>query len=144
MTDTKLGKAFHQYVETLSRMVEWIIGLIIGELALIISQNLFCLNMLFYLFLIVSGTSILLAIMIMYVISSESDIELFSAILAKKNNLTPEEFEKEYFKRLGKLNGFLTNLVVEKGVYKLLFLLFLINSIIMILLIFDNIQNLMG
>lgn len=143
MIDTKLGKAHKDYRDTNKGIVEWIIGLTIAELGLIISQKLYSLNWLFNFFIILSSTSLILAIIIMLVIVSCVDSELYSGILVTnaEGKISEEEFEQKSMKRLGGFIRLLIYIVFEKKGYMSLFLSFALSTIAMITLIFCNIKN---
>lgn len=143
MIDTKLGKANKEYRDINKGIIEWIIGLTIAELGLIISQKLYSLSWLFYSFVGISSFSLLLAITIMYVIISCVDSELYSVILGINSGgkMSERKFEQEFMKRLGKFPAILVNIVFEKKFYKFLFMSFALNTIGMIASILCNIKN---
>lgn len=143
MLDTKLGKANKEYRDINKGVVEWIIGLTIAELGLIISQKLYSLNWLFYFFISISLFSLILAVIIMFVIVSCVDSELYSGVLSinSKGRMSEEQFEQQFMKRLGKFLIFLINIVFDKRGYRFLFVSFALNTVTMIALIFCNIKN---
>lgn len=143
MSETKFGKAHKEYRDINKGIVEWIIGLTIAELGLIISQKLYSFNWIFYSFIVISCLSLLLAIIIVYTIISCVDSELYSALLAvnTQREMPRDEFDKEYEKRLGNFTKILINLVFNKKAYRLLFGSFALNTIGMITLILGNIRN---
>ena len=59
MTGTLLGMALKEYKDNQKGLVEWIIGLTIAELALIISQKLYNTHLIFYIFITVSFLSLI-------------------------------------------------------------------------------------
>jgi len=143
MTQTKLLMAYKEYRDINKGIVEWIIGLTIAELALIISKGLYSFNLIFYVFIGTSFVSILWATVIMYTIASFADVELYSALLAHKSEgeMSEEDFGAEWEKRLGWFGKLLISLVVTKRGYKYLFIFFVFNTIVMFTLIISNIQN---
>lgn len=143
MTGTKFGMAYKEYRDINKGIIEWIIGLTIAELGLIISQKLYMLNWILYLFVLVSFFSILLAVLIMYVIVSSVDAELHSALLAinTEERMTEKDFGTKFEERLGSFNKLLINLIIDKKTYKYLFVFFAFNTVVMIVLIISNIHN---
>ena len=139
----KFRQAYKEYRNTNKGMVEWIIGLTIAEISLIISQKLFLLDWIFYCFIIISSFSMLLAIVIMYSIAASVDIDLHSAFLAKITNgkMPKQDFEAHFDKRLGKITKFMIKFVVMKKGYRLLFIPFFLNTLLASVLIFINIQK---
>ncbi len=139
MTETLLGMALKEYKDIQKGLVEWIIGLTIAELALIISQKLYNTHLIFYIFITVSFLSLMIAIIIMFFIAKETDIEMHSAMLAAKDSKMKEDkFAESYGKRMGEIGMFISNFVIDKHLLGWLFISFGINTILMILLIFLN------
>ena len=143
MSETKFGKVHKEYRDINKGIVEWIIGLTIAELGLIISQSLYSFNWIFFSFVGISCLSILLAVIIMHAIISSVDSELYAAFLAVRTQgkMEKEQFEKEYEERLGKFTKLIINAIFDKKAYRFLFVSFALNTAAMIALIFLNIQN---
>jgi len=98
MTETKFGKAFKDYSETIITAINWIIGLLIGEIGLVLGLNYLQFLWLIILQLAFAIFAILLATVIMYVIMSQASMELFSARLAIEDpKMSNEEYNKKYF-----------------------------------------------
>ena len=130
MTDTKFGKAFKEYRDTNTSAINWIIGLIIGEVGLVLGLNYIHFLWLIILQILFASFAILLATLIMYVIVAQASMELFSARLALENpKMSDEEYQNEYFKKHGRTLTLLTDLVIDYDLYKWLFILFLLETI---------------
>ena len=130
MTETKFGKAFKDYRETIITAINWIIGLLIGEIGLVLGLNYLQFLWLIILQLAFAIFAILLATVIMYVIVSQASMELFSAILAIEDpKMSNEEYKNKYFEKHGRILTFLTDLVIDYDLYKWLFLLFFLETI---------------
>ena len=114
MTDTKFGKAFKEYRDTNISAINWIIGLIIGEVGLVLGLNYIHFLWLIILQILFASFAILLATLIMYVIVAQASMELFFARLALENP---------------KMSDVLTDLVIDYDLYKWLFILFLLETI---------------
>lgn len=129
MTGTKLGNAYREYATTNKGIVEWIIGLTIAEIALVISQNSFIASWQIIILLVVGLFSIVVGTIMMYVIIANADIELFSAIIwAKDPEMKEEEFDQKYNKRFKGLSRFFTELMLDKKLYNYLFISFFLQS----------------
>lgn len=138
----KIMEAFQEYGEGNIRLVEWIIGLVIGELALILSQHLYIRGFIFYLFLFFSFSSIFIAVLIMYALVSYLDAKLSVAVLATiKPDLKPEEYDKEYKERIGRIMKWIANTIVERKAYRTLVLCFALTTAMMIILIISYLVN---
>ena len=130
MTETKFGKAFKDYRETIITAINWIIGLLIGEIGLVLGLNYLQFLWLIILQLAFAIFAILLATVIMYVIVSQASMELFSARLAIEDpKMSNEEYKNKYFEKHGRILTFLTDLVIDYDLYKWLFLLFFLETI---------------
>jgi len=130
MTETKFGKAFKDYSETIITAINWIIGLLIGEIGLVLGLNYLQFLWLIILQLAFAIFAILLATVIMYVIVSQASMELFSARLAIEDpKMSNEEYKNKYFEKHGRILTFLTDLVIDYDLYKWLFLLFFLETI---------------
>ncbi|GAB4287209.1 MAG: hypothetical protein Kow0098_03410 [Ignavibacteriaceae bacterium] len=135
MTDTKLGKAFKQYSDINIAMVKWMLGIVLVQVAYIITRS-YDKNILFFLFLGGAIISFIIAWLIMCVLSKEADIELYSALKAAKNSeMSQEEFAYHYHQRLSKLNAFLTDFVIDYNLTGWLFLIFFVDTVLSIVLI---------
>jgi hypothetical protein len=144
MTQTKLGLAFKEFKDENKNTVMWLIGLTTLELGLIFSQNFYFPSILFYSFILLCFLSILLSLLIMYVIIAEADIELFSALYfsnKKEGSFKEDEAKIDYFNRMGKITRWLSDVVIEKKIYRILFLSFIGNTFIFMLLITLNMPN---
>lgn len=144
MTQTKLGIAFKEFKDENKNTVVWLIGLTTLELGLIFSQEFYFPLVLSYSFVLLCFLSIILSLLIMYVIVAEADIELFSALYfsnKKQGSFKDDEAEKDYFKRLGKITRWLSEIVIEKKIYRFLFLSFIGNTFLFMLLILLNIPT---
>ena len=141
MEESKFRKAFREYRQENVRLVEWIIGLVISELALILSQHLYTKGTIFYFFLVFSFMSILLAVLIMYTIVSYIDIDLHSAFLAiqTRGKMKEKDFGVKFERRLGRATKWFISEVVERKAYKCLFYFFLLTTTMMIISIICNI-----
>lgn len=141
MEESKFRRAFKEYREGNARLVEWIIGLVIGELILILSQHFYTKGIIFYLFLFFSFISILVAVSIMYALISSIDVDLYSAFLAvqMRGRSKKEDFGVEFDKRLGCIERWFINNVVLGKAYKCLFYFFLLSTAMMIVSIILNI-----
>lgn len=140
MEELNFRKTFEKYREVNARSVEWLIGLQIGELALILSQHFYTKGPIFYLFLLFSFSSILVAILIMYAVISYADIELQIIFLGQKKPSIPEEKLWEEIPKLsGKVAWRLLDEIVTGKVYRLLFCCFFLITIMMIVSIVRNI-----
>jgi len=140
MKESKFRKTFKVYREENSRLVEWIIGLVIAELALILSLHLYTKDIIFYLFLFFSFASILVAVSIMYALVSSVDVDIYSAFRAVHTDDKMEEeiFGAEFDKRLGCTAKWIINKVVLRQAYKWLFCSFLISTVMLVVLIILN------
>jgi hypothetical protein len=98
-----------------ARLAEWIVGLTIGELAFIVSQQLFEIGVLFYAFSAFSFLSIMLAILIMYVIAIIEDGKMHGVlVLIDKDPLPSKEaFDKSFDKRVGRIRSWLVNALID-------------------------------
>ena len=134
-------KAYEDYRRENTRFVEWIIGLVISELVLMLSQHLYTEGIIFYLFLLFSFMSILVALSIMYAMVSFVDVNLYSAFLAGQTSgrMKEEDFSVEFEKRLGCIARWFINEVVLGRAYRCLFCFFLLSTAMMIVSIISNI-----
>jgi hypothetical protein len=139
MTDTKLGKAFSEFRETHITAINWIIGLAIGEVGLILGLKFVGIKWLILILFLITAIDIFIAIIIIYVLVAQSSLELFSAILAKQSDIDDKSFKEKYDKKQGKLLIFLTDLVIDFDLYKWLFSLFLFENIIVFSILIVNI-----
>lgn len=136
MTDTKLGQAFKNYVETYMVMIRWIMSITLVEIAFIFTQgyhnNIFFL----YIFLGLSGVSFLISVLIMFFITKEADLELYSALLPdKEGGISDDDYEKKYSKRIGWIGAKLTNFIIDHHLIKWLFVSFMLGTINVLVLI---------
>ena len=130
MTDTKFGKAFKEYRETIITAINWIIGLVIGEVGIVLGLQYTSILWILLVLILFACLSIILAAIIMYVFVSQASIELFSAgIVLENSKMGEEEYRAKYFKKHGKLLIFLTNLIIDYDLYRWLFLFFLLETI---------------
>ena len=130
MTETKFGKAFKEYRDVNITAINWIIGLIIGEIGLVLGLNYVNVLWIIFLLLLFASLAVILATLIMYVLVSQSSIELFSAGLALENpQMSEEEYHEKYFEKHGKSLILLTNLVVDFDLYRWLFIFFLLETV---------------
>lgn len=144
MTQTKLGLAFKEFKDENKNTVVWLIGLTTLELGLIFSQEFYFPLILFYSFILLCFLSIFLSLLIMYVIVAEADIELFSALYfsnKKEGSFKEDKAKMDYFKRLGKITRWLSDIVIEKKIYRFLFLSFIGNTFLFMLLILLNMPH---
>ena len=136
MTDTKFGKAFKEYRDTIITAINWIIGLIIGEIGLILGLDYLYFLWLLILQILFASFAILLATIIMYVIVAQASMELFSAKLAIEDpKMSEDEYKNKYFEKHGRILTFLTNLVIDYDLYKWLFFLFFLETICLFIII---------
>ena len=144
MTQTKLGLAFKEFKDENKNTVVWLIGLTTLELGLIFSEEFYFPQFLLYSFILLCFLSIFLSLLIMYVIVAEADIELFSAIYfsdKKEGSFKEDKAEIDYYKRLGKITRLLSEIVIGKKIYRFLFLSFIGNTVLFMLLILLNMPN---
>ena len=136
MTDTKFGQAFKEYRDTIITAINWIIGLIIGEIGLILGLDYLYFLWLLILQILFASFAILLATIIMYVIVAQASMELFSAKLAIEDpKMSEDEYKNKYFEKHGRILTFLTNLVIDYDLYKWLFFLFFLETICLFIII---------
>ena len=136
MTDTKFGQAFKEYRDTIITAINWIIGLIIGEIGLILGLDYLYFLWLLILQILFASFAILLATIIMYVIVAQSSMELFSAKLAIEDpKMSEDKYKNKYFEKHGRILTFLTNLVIDYDLYKWLFFLFFLETICLFIII---------
>jgi len=117
MTQTKLGIAFKEFKDENKNTVVWLIGLTTLELGLIFSQEFYFPLILSYSFILLCFLSIILSLLIMYVIVAEADIELFSALYfskKKEGSFKEDKAEMDYFKRLGKITRWLSEMLLKR------------------------------
>lgn len=136
MTDTKFGQAFKEYRDTIITAINWIIGLIIGEIGLILGLDYLYFLWLLILQILFASFAILLATIIMYVIVAQASMELFSAKLAIEDpKMSEDKYKNKYFEKHGRILTFLTNLVIDYDLYKWLFFLFFLETICLFIII---------
>ena len=108
MTDTKFGKAFKEYRDTNISAINWIIGLIIGEVGLVLGLNYIHFLWLIILQILFASFAILLATLIMYLIVAQASMELFSARLALENPKMSDSSFSPRFNTVSIIPGMLT------------------------------------
>lgn len=144
MTQTKLGIALKEFNEVNKNTVIWLIGLTTLELGLIFSQEFYFPLLVLYGFITVCFISIILSLLIMYVVIADTDIDFFAALYfhnKKEGSIKEDDAERDYFKRLGKVTKWLIDITIEKKIYRLLFISFLCNTLLFMLLIVLNVPH---
>lgn len=133
-------QSYREYFDTSKATVEWIIGLTIGELALIISQRLYTDKLIFGVMVFFSGLSILFAISIMYCVMRAADLKMYSAALRTTNpELRKNEYNNEIDKRYSKFSNWLFGFVAVHKIYNWLFISFGLGTLSMIGLVIKEI-----
>ncbi|MEW6041130.1 MAG: hypothetical protein AB1633_06380, partial [Elusimicrobiota bacterium] len=107
-----------EYYKTLYKITQWIIGLTIGELALIVNLKLYSNKCFFIPILIFSVISIILSLTIMYFVITFSDVMMYSAHIRTVNqNIGEDEYDKEITKRMGTIGNILSEIVMKYKIY---------------------------
>lgn len=63
--------------------------------------------------------SFLISVLIMFFITKEADLELYSALLPdKEGGISDDDYEKKYSKRIGWIGAKLTNFIIDHHLIK--------------------------